>query len=372
MSKKKTVFGARGIISIVVVVAVFALFFMLWKGKKETIKIGAILSLSGSAGDVGQEARDGMLLAIEEVNSRGGINGKKIELIIEDSKTNLQEGKEAFDKIEKAHHPVLYLSMLSSVSMALAPLAEEHEVVLVALLTAVPQLTKQKEWVFRYWPTAEIEIPPILSILEELKVKKLGILYLNDEYGRSVSRLLKKGFERTGGMTKAEAYDLKETDFKEQITKLKDTEAIYVAGFSSYFENVFKQLKDENFRGFVFASMGTVDYPVRNMPEAQGVYVTPPIIYEPDFFFTREAKEKYEAKYDKTFNHRVANGYDFIKLLAGLLEDEEISREGVKRVLEEGFIYYGVFGSLGVKAGEHDISFPLYPAQIVDGKVQYR
>ena len=47
-------------------------------------------------------------------------------------------------------------------------------------------------------------------------------------------------------------------------------------------------------------------------------------------------------------------------------------REGVKRVLEEGFIYSGVFGSLEVKAGEHDISFPLYPAQIVDGKVQYR
>jgi len=51
--------------------------------------------------------------------------------------------------------------------------------------------------------------------------------------------------------------------------------------------------------------------------------------------------------------------------------DKEVSRESVKNLLEGGFMYHGVFGELDVKPGEHDITFPLHPAQIVDGKLKY-
>lgn len=150
------------IVAVVVVIAAIGIVFILHPGKEEPIKIGAVLSLSGPGQYSGVEVRDGMLLAVDEVNSRGGINGKKIALVIEDHKTNPEEGKEAFDKIERTHHPVLYLSTQSSVAMALVPLAEKHQVVLVCLLATAPKITEHKEWVFRYWPTAE-------AVLEELK-----------------------------------------------------------------------------------------------------------------------------------------------------------------------------------------------------------
>jgi ABC-type branched-subunit amino acid transport system substrate-binding protein len=107
------------------------------------------------------------------------------------------------------------------------------------------------------------------------------------------------------------------------------------------------------------------------MPEANGAYVAAPIIYNPNFLFAKEVKEKYETKYGKPFDHYAANGYDFVKLLAGLLEEQELSRERVRRLFEEGFVYSGVFGDLDVKPGEQDITFPLHPAQIVDGEVKY-
>jgi len=69
--------------------------------KEETIKIGAILSLSGPGQYSGVEVRDGMLLVVDAINSRGGINGKEIELIIEDHKTNPEERKEAFDILDR-------------------------------------------------------------------------------------------------------------------------------------------------------------------------------------------------------------------------------------------------------------------------------
>ena len=359
------------IIAVVVVVAVLTVFFVLQGVKTETITIGAVLSFTGPGKVAGGPVRNGMLLAVDEINSWGGINGKKIKLIIEDSETNPQEGKEAFNRIEATYHPLLYVSTLSSVSLALAPLAEENEVVLVGLATVASALTKQKAWVYRYWVTAEAEVQSILPILRDLKVKKLGILYLNDEYGTSVFKLLKQEFERTGGTVRGEAFELKESYFKEQTAQLKAMEAICAVGYSSQVGKALKRLREEKFTGFILGPSGIVRPSIIAMPEANGLYVPAPIIYNPNFLFAKEVKEKYEDKYGMPFNHIAASGYDFLKLLAGLLEDKEVSRHSVKTLLDEGFIYPGVFGDLTVKPGQHDITFPLHPARIVDGEVKF-
>jgi len=245
-SKRQGGFGTTGIIIaiVIMVVAALAVFYALRMQKEGSIKIGAILSLSGPAGFYGKEVRDGMLLAAQEINSRGGINGREIELIIEDSKTNPEEGKKAFDKIESMYHPVLYVSILSSVSLALAPMAGEKGVVLVGMVATAPKLTQKKRWVFRYWTTAKTEVQTIFPIIQELEVKNLGILYLNDAYGTSVFELLKKEFEKTGGSIMGEGFNVKVTDFKAQIANLKDRDAIYVVGLGPHLKNVFRQLKE--------------------------------------------------------------------------------------------------------------------------------
>ncbi len=369
--KKQAGFGKMGIIiAAIVVVAVVAIFFVLKAERKETIKIGAIIPFSGPAAHH-VDVMDAMFLAADEINSWGGINGRKIEFIIEDSKTNKEEGKKAFNRIEAAYHPVLYISTTGSVSMALAPLAEKNEVVLVGLVVTTPKLTKQRKWVFRYFATVRSEVQPILYILSDLKVKKLGILYQNDEYGTPIYESLEREFKRNGGTVRSEAFNPEKFDYKKQITNLKDMEAIYAVCFAPHLKNVFRQLREENFRGFILGSAGAACSEVTSMPEVNGMYVATPIIYNPNYLFAKEAKEKYEARYNKRFNHQAANGYDLMKLMAGLLEDKEVSRKSVKSVLEEGFIYSGVLGSIDVKPGEHDILFPLYPAQIVDGKLKY-
>ena len=311
-----------------------------------------------------------MLLAADEINFRGGINGRKIRLIIEDSQTSPEEGQKAFNKIEAAHQPILYVSTLSAVSVALTPLAEENKVVLVGLVAATQKLTEGKKWVFRYYTTAQNEVPPIISVLEDLKVKTLGILYLKDEYGISVFEILKERFERVGGTVSSEAFGTNEFDFREQIATLKDMEAIYAVGYVSHLKEVYRQLKENDFEGPILGPSGVLNL-VGKATEINGIYVAAPIIYDPNFVFATDVKEKFETRYGKTFTHQAATGYDFVKLLASLLEDESISREHVKHLLDEGFIYPGVFGDLDVKPGEHDIIIPLHPAQVVDGEITY-
>lgn len=370
--KKKAGFGTAGIIIGISAVAAAVVFILLYQAqKKGPIKIGAVLSITGAGSYSGKEVRDGMLLAVDEINAWGGINGREIEPVIEDAKTDKQEGRKAFKKLEDKHHPALFISTLSSVSMAVAPLAEENQVPLIGLVAAIPKLTAEKEWVFRYFPKAAAEVKPIMVVLQELRVKELGIMYQDDEYGTSVYEFLKNRFKKSGGAVRGSSFEPDEQNFKEQIATLRGTEAIYIVGFSPQLVTIFKQLQEENFDGTILASSGATFPSIRSMPEAKGTFVAAPIIYNPDFLFAQEVKDKYEERYGKPFNHYAANGYDFIKILAGLLEDQEISRKSIKKLMEEGFLYNGVFGSIEVELGEHDIIIPLHPAQIVEGGLEY-
>lgn len=369
--KNKVGFGRRGIIVtvvVVVIVAVLAIFVVLQATKKEPIKIGAIVSLSGPAAAL-VDLRDGLLLAVDEVNSWGGINSRKIELIVEDSKSNPEEGKKAFSRIEADHRPLLYVATISSVSIALAPLAEENKVVLAGLVVATPRLTKQNQWCFKYYSSAHDIVQSTLYILRHLKVRRLGVLYQDDEFGVNIFKLFREEFKRTGGTIISESFKVQPLDIKGKIIKLKDTEAIYIVAFSKPTKQIIGQLKRINYDGFILGSSSAIN--LRTTPEANGVYLPAPIIYNPDYPFAKEVKKKYEVRYGKAFNQFAGIGYDFVKLLAGLLEDKEITRESVRNILEGGFIYPGVFGNIDVKRGQRNITFPLHPAQIIDGKVKY-
>ncbi len=111
---------------------------------------------------------------------------------------------------------------------------------------------------------------------------------------------------------------------------------------------------------------------VFNRPEANGIYIAAPIIYDPNFIFASQVADNFEPRYNKQFDHWAANGYDLIRILDGLLENEELSRDNVKRILDEGFVYSGVFGSVDVLPGEHDFSFLLFPSQVVNEELLFR
>ena len=109
-----------------------------------------------------------------------------------------------------------------------------------------------------------------------------------------------------------------------------------------------------------------------SIEEADGLYVTAPAIYNKNYPFADKIKKRYEEKYGKPFTQYSANGYDFIYIIAGLLEDKAMTKESVKAILDKGFVYSGVFGNIELKSGAKDIFFPLFPAQIRDGEIIYR
>lgn len=366
----KSSFWIIGIIVLAIALGVFFLFEE--TVSRESIKIGVILSISGSGSYIGEQTRDGMQMAADEINSRGGIDGRHIELIFKDNQSSPDEAKNKFLEIEETHAPLMYISSLSSISTAVAPLAEENKVVLIALSSTAPGVTKQKEWTYRYFPTADDEVIPIIQILKDLNINNLGILYQNDEFGRSVLETVEIEFENIERTTNKEPFAPDAIDYTKQITKLYSDDAIVIIAWPENVELILKQIRDADYQGHVIGSSDAATPLIFNMPEANDVYFATPAIYDSNFLFASKVSEIFELKYGEQFDHNAGNGYDFIRILDGLLENEDLSRENVKNILDDGFSYSGVFGSVDILPGEHDMGFQLFPSHIVNGEIEFR
>jgi len=369
--KIRDIFGLKALLGFLALLILILLILppILTSKSKETIKIGAIIPLTGPSSRH-SVFLDAINLAIDEINSSGGINKRKLELIVRDSRTDPDEGIKAFKDIEREHHPLLYISTTSVVSLALAPLAEENQVVLVGLAVSNPTFTEQKKWAFRYYTSAEDEVRPIIIILEKLAIGKLGVLYQDDAFGSSVHTAISESFKSAGGVITSESFDPTSYDFRAKTAALSGMEAIYIVGFVNVVGEAIKQLRADKYPGVILTPSGCASLPA-SMSEINGVYVAAPIIYNPNYIFARNAKEKYETTYREPFTHQAANGYDFMKIMIGLLDGQEASRENIRALLENEFSYPGIFGYIEKKAGQHDIRFPLYPSRIVDGEVLY-
>ncbi len=338
--------------------------------KSRPVKIGAIISLTGPASHL-IDVRDGIDLAVDEINRWGGINGRQIEIIIADSRSDPEEAKRVFAEMEATDPPLFYIATNSNIAMALAPQAAENRVALLGLVVAVAEFSRQNEWVFRYYTSAENEVEPALFVLKENKIRHLGILYQDEAYGRDLFSHISDEFEKNGGTVRGAAFSLKADDLAPQVAELLDQEAVFVAGFPNTMTSAIKQLRGASFSGILLAASGMSTPAGVATPEAEGVYVGAPLIYNTHFPFARRLAATFADRFARPLTHQAANGYDALQMVAGLLTNQELTRESVRNRLAGGFTYPGIFGEVETQPGSRDILFPLYPARIENGRLRY-
>lgn len=174
-----------------------------------------------------------------------------------------------------------------------------------------------------------------------------------------------------GGTTRSVPFGPSTEDFAPYFERLEGVDAIYINGFVPNLEVIFEWLSRHPVAKPLFSNNAATVPRIRALPMSEGVYVGAPLIYNRSFRFSSEARSKYENRYHKPFSHYAASGYDFMKLMAGLLEGHESSRRSVKERLAEGFVYPGVLGEISVRPGGRSATFPLVAARIAGGEVAY-
>ena len=207
----------------VTLVAVSAL-FVSPAAAQETVKIGVIQPLSGPVAASGNYVRMGAEIARDWINAKGGVLGRKVELLIEDNKSDPKEAATAAEKlIVRDKVPVIVGAWGSSMTLAAMPKLEEYGVPMIVETSSAATITRRgNPWIFRISPPSEMEALGLQKYLKNFGIKRADFLAVNTDWGRGAvgafGDILKKSGASVGAV---EFMDQAATDMNAQITKVK-------------------------------------------------------------------------------------------------------------------------------------------------------
>jgi branched-chain amino acid transport system substrate-binding protein len=189
------------------------------------IKIGAAEALSGPAGQYGQSIRNGLQLAVDELNAAGGVKGNKIALQIEDEQGKKEQAIDVFKKlIFQDKVLMLFGPTLSNSAQAADPIAQAAKVVVFGTSNTADGITSIGDHVFRNSVTEADVLPETLRVaLKHTNIKKVAVLYGNDDvFTKSGYDAFKKALaDLKIPVTTTETFAKGDVDFKAQLTKIK-------------------------------------------------------------------------------------------------------------------------------------------------------
>ena len=184
--------------------------------------IGAMDALTGVAESYGNPLLQAKLLAVEEINAAGGINGRQLKLIVEDSKCAAQDAITAYNKLTDVDGVKIILgATCSSSTLGAAPLAEKEGVILLSASATSPDIASAGDYIFR---TAINDLRLGIDMGNTLwvdGVRKIVTITEATDYAEGTRRTAVERFEKLGGsVLAAESYSSDVIDFRSQLTKL--------------------------------------------------------------------------------------------------------------------------------------------------------
>ncbi|HOF11796.1 MAG TPA: ABC transporter substrate-binding protein [Treponemataceae bacterium] len=235
-------------------IALFTLIFFIGCSKEDTsvIKIGGIFPLSGDVAVYGVEAKNGIELAILEINAKGGVNGKQLVLVSEDDEGSPEKTVNAFKKLtSKDKVKIVIGSLTSGCTAAITTLAQNQKILLIAPAATMESITDAGNYVFR-----ACFIDPFQGTVggkfaaESLDSKRAAVLYDTDnDYSVGLYENFKKSFVANGGsMVAEESYTTGDVDFNAQITKIKSAnpDVVYLPDYYATVSLIAKQLRAQD------------------------------------------------------------------------------------------------------------------------------
>ena len=201
----------------------------------DVIKIGVIGPLTGEVAQYGVATIDGFKLKIDEINAAGGINGKKIELVIQDSKGDSQEAITIFKKIVSQDKVNLIVGeVISSASLAISDLAQSAKIPMITPTGTNFDITKGKEYVFRTTFTDPYQGTIIAKYAKSKGIKSVAMLTnTSSDYSVGLASAFKEQAAKEGLKVIEEKYTKDDKDFKSILTKVKsqNPEAIFIPDY---------------------------------------------------------------------------------------------------------------------------------------------
>ncbi len=226
-------------------------------------RIGVMESLTGPGETYGNVAVRAKQMAADEINAAGGIDGRMLELIVEDSKCSALDAITAYQKLTNVDERKIILgTSCSGAMLGVAPLAEDDGVILFSGLASNPDIANAGDYIFRT-QISDIEVGIRTgNALWADGIRKLATITEETDYAEGVRRSSVAQFEENGGeVVAAERFSSDITDFRSQLTKLfaAEPDALHIAPQSEFAAGtIIKQARELGYQGPIYGETITV------------------------------------------------------------------------------------------------------------------
>lgn len=320
-------------------------------GKKEedVIKIGVVLELTGDGAELGQDAKRGIDLAIQMINDNGGINGKKLNVIYEDSQTEPKTAVAGLNKlISMGDIKIVVGALFSSSTLAMAPVAERNKIILISPGSSSPKLTNAGDYIFRIYPSDTYEGMLTANYLNRIKVNNVAILYVNNDYGVGLRDEFEKYFG--GKILLSDSYAQGNRDFRQVLGKIKNsgTDWVYVPGYYNEIGYAMKQAKELNIKLRVISNIGAADNSLFTIggDAVNGLLFTSPKLPLESDSITVSFRNNFMKNYKSEPGFPALYSFDTILLLKEVFEINYNDVEMIKKSLYGINDFKGVTGKI--------------------------
>jgi branched-chain amino acid transport system substrate-binding protein len=342
----------------------------------KTYKLGVVTPLTGDAATYGTATKRGVDLAIDEINSAGGINGTKVQAVYEDDKADPKEAVNAFNKLvqsEKA--PVVLGAFVSRATLAIAPVAEERKVVLFSASSTADEIKNAGDYIFRNVPPNQGQGKTAAEfILQKLGKKTTAVLYQNDDYGKSLASAFVSEYQTGGGkVVLQESFERGQNDMRQAIAKIKAAkpDVVFFPGNYEGCGLILKQAREVGPTAVFVGGDGAYSPELFKIagPTADGSYYTLMAMgYGVSDDLIQKFTAAFKAKYGEDPDVYAAYAYDAVGMIAQAIKAGGYTADGIKKSLY-ATEYKGVTGITKMdKYGEVDK--PYYLQEARGGKFQ--
>ena len=332
-----------------------------------TVKIGALFSVTGPPSFLGEPERNSAKMIVDEINAKGGVKGKKLELVVYDTQGDATKAVQAANRLIKEDKVVAIIGpSTTGESMAVIPVAEKEGIPLISCAAGSKITDPVKKWVFKTAQNDGLAVTRIFEHLNKRKISKVAILTVSDGFGSSGREQLKSHAAKYGiQIVVDDTYGPKDTDMTSQLTKLRGSQAQAVIcwGTNPGPAVIAKNVKQLGIKLPLYMSHGVSSKKFIELAgdASEGIIIPSGRVIVSDVLPSSDKQKKslmafvkdYQNHYKAEGDHFGGHAWDAVMLLKGAIERGGDSPASLRDQLEKTSNFPGIGGIFSYSAADH-------------------
>ncbi|TAK57049.1 hypothetical protein EPO17_03015 [Patescibacteria group bacterium] len=367
---------AKKVLWVVVIVLVVWGLYSLSKKPEATgpIKIGFIAPLSGDAAAYGEPLKKGVEIAVSEINAKGGVDGRSLEIIYEDGKCNNKDASTAAQKLISIDKVKVIIGMVCSGELlSVAPIAETAKVIVIGQGSS-PDITKAGDYIFRTFPSDTIVGTALAENMSKNGYDTVAIVAENTAYALALEKdFVSKTDAAKLQVVASEHYAPDVKDFRSILQKIKVTNPKALLLDSQTGANgarLAQQARTLGIKSQFYTAYFSGPEFVKTGKAVEGAYVVDAPALGSDNQRATDFLKKSQAVYgaEPTYPFFSANAYDQVYLLASIFE--KVGSEDTSKIKQELYAtksFPGITGTFGFDENGDVTNIGMRVMQIKDG-----